>query len=126
MNLELFLAKVNKVTAYHRHGQEIPRRALDDLANAQIEMEQQTKNGFALMSLYQQAINRIEDYLEYQYLNDRPDAMKTVIMGFIDGLAEKLKTGHRPEPPTCAACGHDLRCPNKCHSKDSPHGIVVI
>lgn len=39
MNLRTFLAIVNKVTAYHRHGAAIPKSALDRLANAQLEME---------------------------------------------------------------------------------------
>jgi hypothetical protein len=39
MEFETFLMKVNKVTAYHRHGNTIPKSALDDLSNAQIEME---------------------------------------------------------------------------------------
>ena len=38
------LCKVNKVTAYHRHGQKIPQRALDDLANYQIEFEAALKS----------------------------------------------------------------------------------
>jgi hypothetical protein len=38
-DLELLLCKVNKVTAYHRHGQKIPESALDDLANIQVEIE---------------------------------------------------------------------------------------
>lgn len=39
MNIELFLCKVNKVTSPHRHGQKISKRALDDLSNAQIDIE---------------------------------------------------------------------------------------
>lgn len=37
--LQHLLNKVNKVTAYHRHGNKIPLSALDDLSNAQIEYE---------------------------------------------------------------------------------------
>lgn len=37
--LQHLLNKLNKVTAYHRHGNKIPPSALDDLANAQIEYE---------------------------------------------------------------------------------------
>ena len=39
-NIEMLLCKVNKVTAYHRHGQKIPEKALDDLANFQVEFEE--------------------------------------------------------------------------------------
>jgi len=31
--------KINGVTAFHRHGNPIPKRKLDDLANAQLEFE---------------------------------------------------------------------------------------
>lgn len=37
--LQHLLNKVNKVTAYHRHGNKIPKSALDELSNAQIEYE---------------------------------------------------------------------------------------
>jgi hypothetical protein len=37
--VDRLLMKVNKVTAYHRHGNPIPKAALDDLANYQIEVE---------------------------------------------------------------------------------------
>jgi len=33
------LNKVNKVTAYHRHGNKIPVKVLDELVNRQIEVE---------------------------------------------------------------------------------------
>jgi hypothetical protein len=45
MTQELFLAIVNKVTSYHRHGQSIPKSALDRLSNAQLEMEAALKTG---------------------------------------------------------------------------------
>jgi hypothetical protein len=38
--LNMFLARVNKVTAYHRHGLTIPKKALDVLSNEQIVMEE--------------------------------------------------------------------------------------
>ena len=37
--LQHLLNKLNKVTAYHRHGHKIPVSALDNLSNAQIEYE---------------------------------------------------------------------------------------
>lgn len=37
--ISMLLCKVNKVTAYHRHGQKIPEGALDDLSNFQIDFE---------------------------------------------------------------------------------------
>ena len=37
------LNKVNKVTAYHRHGNPIPSRVLDDLVNAQLDFEESLK-----------------------------------------------------------------------------------
>lgn len=37
--IELFLARVNKVTSNHRHGQPISKRALDNLSNSQLDME---------------------------------------------------------------------------------------
>jgi len=37
--LDLLMLKVNKVTAFHRHGQRIPARHLVDLANFQITVE---------------------------------------------------------------------------------------
>lgn len=43
MNIEeefkKFLLTVNCVTAYHRHGQKIPKKYLDNLSNAQLDME---------------------------------------------------------------------------------------
>ena len=44
MTIERFLTIVNKVTAYHRHGNPIPKEALDKLCNAQIELEKQLQN----------------------------------------------------------------------------------
>jgi len=41
MTIERFLVILNKVTAYHRHGNVIPKNALDNLCNAQIELENQ-------------------------------------------------------------------------------------
>lgn len=38
--MRYFLSTVNRVTAYHRHGQKIPQSALHKLVNRQIEMEQ--------------------------------------------------------------------------------------
>ena len=40
----MFLARVNKVTAYHRHGLSIPKKALDILSNEQIDMEKWLEN----------------------------------------------------------------------------------
>ena len=37
--LSQLVARVNRVTAYHRHGTVIPKQALDDLANVQIDVE---------------------------------------------------------------------------------------
>jgi len=37
--IELFMGKVNKVTAPHRHGNPIPKRALDELSNRQLDIE---------------------------------------------------------------------------------------
>lgn len=37
--VRMLLTRVNAVTAPHRHGQEIPNRRLDDLANRQIDVE---------------------------------------------------------------------------------------
>mgnify|MGYP001618732503 CR=1 FL=1 len=34
------LNKVNVVTAYHRHGQRVSRKMLDDLSNRQVEVEE--------------------------------------------------------------------------------------
>jgi hypothetical protein len=45
LDLEMFLCKVNKVTAAHRHGQKIPVRALDALSNAQIDIEAKLREG---------------------------------------------------------------------------------
>jgi hypothetical protein len=42
--ISMLLCKVNKVTAPHRHGQIIPKSALDDLANYQIEFEAALKS----------------------------------------------------------------------------------
>lgn len=39
MTIKRFLVIVNRVTAYHRHGNIIPKTALDDLCNAQLEFE---------------------------------------------------------------------------------------
>jgi len=40
--LDNLLRKVNKVTAYHRHGLYPPISAIDELSNAQIEYEEAT------------------------------------------------------------------------------------
>ena len=37
--IEMFLAYVNKVTSYHRHGNKIPVSALNKLSDEQLEME---------------------------------------------------------------------------------------
>lgn len=42
-DVKILLCKINKVTAYHRHGNPIPKEALDDLANFQIEFEDKYK-----------------------------------------------------------------------------------
>lgn len=39
-SLKHLMNLVNKVTSYHRHGNPMPRKLLDDLSNAQIEYEQ--------------------------------------------------------------------------------------
>ena len=39
-DLAYLFCKINKVTAYHRHGAKIPQRALDELANFQIDFEE--------------------------------------------------------------------------------------
>ena len=44
MTIERLLVLVNKVTAYHRHGNNIPKKALDKLCNAQIELETKLQN----------------------------------------------------------------------------------
>jgi hypothetical protein len=38
--LDHLLNKINRVTAYHRHGQKVSKKDLDDLSNAQIEFEE--------------------------------------------------------------------------------------
>lgn len=37
--IDMLICRVNKVTAYHRHGQKIPTRALDALSNQQLDTE---------------------------------------------------------------------------------------
>jgi len=44
----LLYLKVNKVTAYHRHGNKIPDKVLDELVNAQIAFEAQVKENRSL------------------------------------------------------------------------------
>jgi len=39
--LENVLAQVNRITAYHRHGGDIPKEHLDTLSNYQIRAEQE-------------------------------------------------------------------------------------
>ena len=43
--LDRLLWKVNRVTAYHRHGNPIPEQALWDLVDAQIEYERAVAEG---------------------------------------------------------------------------------
>lgn len=38
--LDHLLNKINRVTAYHRHGQKVSKKDLDALSNAQIEFEE--------------------------------------------------------------------------------------
>ena len=40
-----FLVKVNKVTAPHRHGSNQRKGAMDDLSNAQIDLEDYLRGG---------------------------------------------------------------------------------
>jgi len=42
--IDRLLMTINKVTAYHRHGNPIQKKALDNLSNEQIEMEQWLKS----------------------------------------------------------------------------------
>jgi len=43
------------------------------------------------LDLYKQAINQIDDYLEYEYRGHPPALIKYNIMEIIDDLAEGLK-----------------------------------
>lgn len=58
--LKHLLNKVNRVTAYHRHGNDIPMKALDDLANAQLEFEDMN-NKIDVHAQLDQLSCRIED-----------------------------------------------------------------
>ncbi len=42
-HLNHFLARVNGITSYHRHKIKIPKKKLDNLSNAQIDMEERLK-----------------------------------------------------------------------------------
>lgn len=39
VQIQSLICKVNKITAYHRHGNKIPKKVLDDLSNFQIDFE---------------------------------------------------------------------------------------
>jgi hypothetical protein len=44
-----------------------------------------------IIKIQQKCINRIDDFLEYRYLNYRPDQIKIVIMAYIDEMTTTLK-----------------------------------
>ena len=77
MTIERFLAIVNKVTAYHRHGNNIPKEALDKLCNAQIELETKLQNTSS-NSGYMAALNEI--------LHNRLDCLEMVNVDKLIGL----------------------------------------
>jgi hypothetical protein len=41
--LEKLLTRINGVTAYHRHGNAIPKKSLDSLSDLQIDIEYELK-----------------------------------------------------------------------------------
>ena len=43
--LDRLLVKVNGVTAYHRHGNKIPQKRLNDLSNFQLDIEYELNKG---------------------------------------------------------------------------------
>ena len=43
-----------------------------------------------ILKEYQKGVNRIDDYLEYQFLYDTPGKIKDTIMSFIDGTTEQI------------------------------------
>lgn len=66
--LQHLLNKVNRVTAYHRHGNQIPKSALDELSNAQIEYEKSFPVDKPVMVNFAEEIDKmlknIEEYFE--------------------------------------------------------------
>jgi hypothetical protein len=55
--IQLLLCKINKVTAYHRHGNKIPQKALNELSNFQIDFESW------LNTIIRPSTNKIDDFL---------------------------------------------------------------
>jgi len=49
--LRHLLNKLNKVTAYHRHGNPVPDHIMDDLANAQLDYEQAEESTYGKISI---------------------------------------------------------------------------
>lgn len=56
----------------------------NELVAANMRIEQ-------ILLLYQQAVNKIDDLLEYRYQSMTPEEIKKTIMSYIDTIAEKLK-----------------------------------
>jgi hypothetical protein len=85
-DLERLLCKVNKVTAYHRHGQKIPENALDDLANTQVEIEEHTQqyNSEAIKTI-RKALISYRKYLEIQEFSPTEEAQDA--LAALDSLA---------------------------------------
>jgi hypothetical protein len=89
-DLERLLCKVNKVTAYHRHGQKIPENALDDLANTQVKIEEHTQqyNSEAIKTI-RKALISYRKYLEIQEFSPTEEAQDA--FAALDSLAANSK-----------------------------------
>ena len=73
--LESLLCKVNKVTAYHRHGNKIPKRALDELSNYQIDIEEKIREEKDRLNKKKECLDYFislikEEYTDYEYYNN--------------------------------------------------------
>ena len=44
-----------------------------------------------VLSLYQSAINQIDDYFEYRYINNSHNEIKSFVMGVIDNITKGIK-----------------------------------
>jgi hypothetical protein len=90
--LNMFLARVNKVVSYHRHGVPIPKSALSILNNEHIEMElwlEDHRPGVDDISNYDTLIKRLkkEDRPHAIIATDDPDVKIVKWSYFIDSLS---------------------------------------
>ena len=62
--IKKLINKVNKVVGYHRHGNPIPKQALDDLSNIQIDAEKELETLEQKITTFEQQVKNLEKELK--------------------------------------------------------------